>query len=77
MDWQRLSLEEKSAFLVQQLQDMTRTRKMLDHFERMTLKWLKRVQADRMAAEGADDKVGTRKGVRRDGKPSDQPTARR
>ena len=76
MDWHKLSLEEKSEFLVQQLQAMTRTRKMLDHFERMTLKWLRRVQAERMAADGTDDKVAERKEVRRDGKPSDKPTPR-
>ena len=76
MDWQKLSLEEKSEFLVQQLQDMARARKLLDHFERWTLKWLKRVQAERLAADGTDDKVAERKEVRRDGQPSKKPTPR-
>ena len=77
MDWQKLSLEEKSEFLVQQLQDMTRARKLLDHFERVTLKWLKRVHAARVAAENAHYKVDSRKGERRDEKPAEKPKPRR
>ena len=76
MDWQKLSLEEKSEFLVQQLQDMVRARKLLDHFERVTLKWLKRVHAARVVAENAHYKVDSKKEGRRDGKSAEKPKPR-
>jgi myo-inositol catabolism protein IolC len=45
IDWKRLTPEEKAKWLSQQLEDIQRTRALIERFERLTQKWLKRVQA--------------------------------
>ena len=49
MDWKQLTPEEKLNRLSQQLEDIQRTRALIERFERLTQKWLKRVQATRKA----------------------------
>jgi hypothetical protein len=45
MDWKKLTPEEKLNRLSQQLEDIQRARALIERFERVTQKWLKRVQA--------------------------------
>jgi hypothetical protein len=44
-DWKKLTPEEKLNRLSQQLDDIQRTRALVERFEQLTQKWLKRVQA--------------------------------
>jgi hypothetical protein len=44
MDWKQLTPEEKLNRLSQQLEDIQRTRALIERFEQLTQKWLKRVQ---------------------------------
>ena len=44
MDWKKLTPEEKLNRLSQQLEDIQRTRALIERFEQLTQKWLKRVQ---------------------------------
>ena len=50
MDWKQLAPEEKLNRLSQQLEDIQRTRALIERFEQLTQKWLKRVQATRKEA---------------------------
>jgi hypothetical protein len=50
MDWKQLTPEEKLNRLSQQLEDIQRTRALIERFECLTQKWLKRVQATRTEA---------------------------
>ena len=50
MDWKQLTPEEKLNRLSQQLEDIQRTRALIERFERLTQKWLKRVQATKKEA---------------------------
>ena len=50
MDWQKLTPEEKRNRLSQQLEDIRRTRALIERFERLTQEWLNRVQATRKEA---------------------------
>jgi myo-inositol catabolism protein IolC len=50
MDWKKLTPEEKLNRLSQQLEDIQRTRALIERFEQLTQKWLKRVQATRKEA---------------------------
>ena len=43
MDWNKKTPAEKVEWLSQQLEDIRRARALLDRFERVTQKWLKRV----------------------------------
>jgi myo-inositol catabolism protein IolC len=45
MDWNKLTLEEKVKWLSQQLEDIRRAQALIGRFERLTQKWLKRVEA--------------------------------
>ena len=76
MEWQKLSPEEKAKFLSRQLKDIQEARALLDRFERLTLKWSKRVQAARTTAGNAQHKVGPSKEERRDEKPAENPKPR-
>jgi hypothetical protein len=44
MDWKNLTPDEKARLLSQQLEDIGRARVVLERFEQLTQKWLKRVQ---------------------------------
>lgn len=44
MDWNKRTPAEKEKWLSQQLEDICRSRALLDRFERATQKWLKRVE---------------------------------
>ena len=50
MDWKKLTPEEKLNRLSQQLEDIRRTRALIERFERLTQKWLKRVQVTKKEA---------------------------
>jgi hypothetical protein len=50
MDWKQLTPEEKLNRLSQQLEDIQRTRALIERFEQLTQKWLKRVQVTRKEA---------------------------
>ena len=46
MDWKwKLTPEEKLNRLSQQLEDIQRTKALIERFEQLTQKWLKRAQA--------------------------------
>jgi hypothetical protein len=45
MEWRNLSLEKKVEMLGQQVEDIKRAKDLLDRFEQLTQKWLKRVEA--------------------------------
>ena len=44
MDWNKRTPAEKGKWLCQLLEDIRRSRALLDRFERATQKWLKRVE---------------------------------
>jgi myo-inositol catabolism protein IolC len=44
MDWRKRTPAEKAKWLKQQMEDIQRTRALLDRFERVTQKWLKRLE---------------------------------
>jgi hypothetical protein len=50
MDWKKLTPEEKLNRLSQQLEDIQRARALIERFEHVTRKWLKRVQATKKEA---------------------------
>jgi myo-inositol catabolism protein IolC len=50
MEWKQLTPEEKRNRLSQQLEDIQRTRALIERFEQLTQKWLKRVQATKKEA---------------------------
>ena len=50
MDWKKLTPAEKLDRLSQQLEDIQRTRALIERFERLTQKWLKRAQATKKEA---------------------------
>jgi hypothetical protein len=50
MDWKKLTPEEKLNELSQQLEDIQRTRALIERFEQLTQKWLKRVQVTKKEA---------------------------
>jgi len=50
IDWKRLSPEEKAKWLSQQLEDIRRTRALIERFEQLTQKWLDGVQAPQKKA---------------------------
>jgi myo-inositol catabolism protein IolC len=50
MEWKQLTPEEKLNRLSQQLEDIQRTRALIERFEQLTQKWLKRVQATKKEA---------------------------
>ena len=50
MDWKQLTPEERRNRLSQQLEDIQRTRALIERFEQLTQKWLKRVQAAKREA---------------------------
>ena len=50
MDWKQLTPEEKLNRLSQHLEEIQRTRALIERFERLTQKWLKRVQAAKREA---------------------------
>jgi hypothetical protein len=50
MDWKKLTPEEKLNRLSQQLEDIQRTRALIERFEQLTQKWLKQVQAAKREA---------------------------
>jgi hypothetical protein len=45
MDWKKLTPEQKVERLSQQLEDIKRATALIECFEQLTQKWLKRVQA--------------------------------
>lgn len=45
MDWHKLSPKQKVQWLTQQQQDIQRAKVLLERFEKLTNKWLKRTQA--------------------------------
>jgi hypothetical protein len=45
MDWKKLSPEEKLDRLLEQMETFRRGQAVLERFEHVTRKWLKRVQA--------------------------------
>ena len=50
MEWNKLTLGEKAKFLSQQLEDIQRAKAVIERFEQLTQKWLKRVQATKKKA---------------------------
>jgi myo-inositol catabolism protein IolC len=44
-NWKNSTPEEKAKWLRQQMEDIRRTKALIVRFERLTQKWLKRVQA--------------------------------
>ena len=62
MDWNKLTPEEKVKWLSQQLEDIRRAQALIERFERVTQKWLKRVQATQKKAWGPVTNVGREKG---------------
>jgi len=50
MDWNKLTPEEKVKWLSQQLEDIRRAQALIERFEQVTQKWLKRVQATQKKA---------------------------
>ena len=44
MDWNKRTPAEKEKWLCQQLEEIRRSRALLDRFERATQKWRKRVE---------------------------------
>ena len=50
MEWNKLTLGEKAEFLSQQLEDIQRAKAVIERFEQLTQKWLKRVQATKKKA---------------------------
>ena len=50
MDWKGLSPEEKAKSLSEQLADIQRAQAVLERFEQLTQKWLKRVRAPKKKA---------------------------
>jgi hypothetical protein len=44
LDWNKKTLAEKVEWLSQQLEDIRRERALLDRFERVTEKWLRRIE---------------------------------
>ena len=44
-NWRSRTPAEKAKFLSQQLEDIRRARALIERFEQLTQKWLKRVQA--------------------------------
>ena len=47
MDWNKRTAAEKAQWLKVQLEDIRRARGLLDRFERVTQKWLKRLEASK------------------------------
>jgi myo-inositol catabolism protein IolC len=45
MDWKKSTPEEKVKWLEQQLEEIQRAQALIERFERLTQKWLKRVKA--------------------------------
>jgi len=45
IDWKKLTPEGKARWLSQQLEDIRRTRALIERFEQLTQKWLNGVQA--------------------------------
>ena len=45
MDWKKSTPEEKAKWLARQTEDIRRAKALIERFERVTQKWLKRVQA--------------------------------
>ena len=43
MDWKTSTTEQKIKWLTQQLEDIRRSRALLDHFEQVTKKWLNKL----------------------------------
>ena len=50
VDWKKLTPEEKAKWLSQQLEDIRRTRALIERFEQLTQKWLNGVQAPQKKA---------------------------
>ena len=50
VDWKKLTAEEKAKWLSQQLEDIQRTRALIERFEQLTQKWLNGVQAPQKKA---------------------------
>jgi hypothetical protein len=50
MNWKEFTPEEKAQWLSQQEEDIHRAKALIERFERVTQKWLKRVQATRKEA---------------------------
>jgi len=46
-NWKTRTPAEKAKFLSQQLEDIRRARALIERFEQLTQKWLKRVQTAR------------------------------
>ena len=44
MDWSKRTPAEKAKWLNQQVEDIKRTRALLNRFERVTQKWLRRLE---------------------------------
>ena len=44
MDWKNRTPAGKAEYLSQQLKDIRRARTLLEHFERLTQTWLRRVE---------------------------------
>jgi len=57
MDWKKLTSEEKAKWLSQQLEDIQRAQALIERFERLTQKWLKRVQAAKKDAKPNNPKA--------------------
>jgi myo-inositol catabolism protein IolC len=47
MDWNKLTPEEKVKWLSQQLEDIRRAQALIERFEQVTQKWLKRVHPEK------------------------------
>ena len=50
MEWNKRTPEEKARWLSQQQEDIQRAKALIERFERVTQKWLKRVLADKKVA---------------------------
>ena len=46
MKWKQRTPEEKARWLSKQLEEIQQAKALIERFERMTQKWLKRVQAN-------------------------------
>lgn len=45
MSWSKMTPEQKAEWLTQQLEDIQRATAVIERFEKLTRKWLKKVQA--------------------------------
>ena len=52
MNWKKLSSAEKAKWLSQQMEEIQRAKTLIERFERLTKKWLGRVETAQQKTQG-------------------------